>query len=218
MHTWREVVASSRRGVRVPYVGWIAFDRLQKTIESDPDRLWGIFMTKQFVAPFVLSISLLGCGGQGLSPAQLTGDQQSDLAVREYLLASYQLAHQFGFDFRYVENTALRSKSRNINTDLFGFQLRSDVPYSMRLIPNENLAPMPITPANRTAATIYYIKTGTYASLILCRNYLSGLRDRNEYFEFLQKELNVAGGLATIAMQLASANGTIRTSRKVSLR
>jgi len=88
----------------------------------------------------------------------------------------------------------------------------------MRLIPNENLAPMPITPANRTAATIYYIKTGTYASLILCRNYLSGLRDRNEYFEFLQKELNVAGGLATIAMQLASANGTIRTSRKVSLR
>ena len=102
MHTWREVVASSRRGVRVPYVGWIAFDRLQKTIESDPDRLWGIFMMKQFVAPFVLSISLLGCGGQGLSPAQLTGDQQSDLAVREYLLASYQLAHQFGFDFRYV--------------------------------------------------------------------------------------------------------------------
>jgi hypothetical protein len=167
---------------------------------------------KQFILAFVLSISLLGCGGQGLSPVQLTGDQQSDIAVREYLLASYQLAHQFGFDFHYVENTELTSKSKNINTDLFGFQLRSDIPYKMRLVPNENLGQMPITPENRTAATIYYIKTGTYASLILCRNYLSGLRDRNEYFEFLQKELNVAGGLATIAMQLASANGTIRTS------
>lgn len=167
---------------------------------------------KRLVAAFAVCVPLIGCGGQGLSPPQLTGDQQADLAVREYLQATYQLAHQFGFDFRYAENIELTSRSKNTNTDLFGFQLRSDIPYKMRLTPSENLVLLPITPENRKDATIYYIKAGTYASLILCRNYLSGLRDRNEYFEFLQKELNAAGGLATIAMQLASANGTIRTS------
>lgn len=174
-------------------------------------------MIKKFVGTFILSVSLIGCGGQSLSPPQLTGDQQADLAVREYLAASYQLAHQYGFSFSYAENTELSSRSKKTNTDLFGFQLRADVPYKVQIVPNENLALLPITPAKRMEATIYFIKTGTYASLILCRNYLSGLRDRNEYFEFLQKELNVAGGLATIAMQLASANGTIRTSVQESL-
>src|SRR5437763_14271831 len=37
----------------------------------------------------------------------------------------------------------------------------------------------------------YFIRAGYHASRIACRNYLSALRDRNEYFEFLQQELKV---------------------------
>ena len=164
-------------------------------------------------AGLALFFTVSGCSSSVLSPPQLTGDQQADLAVKEYLMATYQLANQYGFAFGYSEDTSLTKKLRqNQNSDLFGAQLRADIPYIMTLTQGWNAQLLPVTADNQKNATIYFIKTGTYASLILCRNYLSGLRDRNEYFEFLQQELNVAGGLATIAMQLSNANGTIRTS------
>lgn len=165
-------------------------------------------------ALFCLGISLLsvGCSSTtSLSPAQLIGDGEADVAVQEFLLSSRALAYAYGLEFRFKADAALPLASHSrVNRDLFGFPIRQEVPYSVSL--NPDVFP-PFGPTfTPEAARAQYIKAGSYASMILCRNYLSGLRDRNEYFEFLQKELNVAGGLANIAMQLSHANGTIRTS------
>ena len=61
----------------------------------------------------------------------------------------------------------------------------------------------------RNNAIRFYISSGAYASQIICRNFLSGLRERNEYFEFLQKEMNIAAGLVSLTLSLANANQTI---------
>lgn len=156
---------------------------------------------------------LAGCSsGTSLSPPQLIGDSQADVAVQEFLLSSKALAYAHGLEFKFNADAALPLAPRSrVSRDLFGFAIRQEVPYSVSLSTDSVAPPFgpDFTPENARAQ---YIKAGSYASMILCRNYLSGLRDRNEYFEFLQKELNVAGGLANIAMQLSNANGTIRTS------
>jgi hypothetical protein len=67
-----------------------------------------------------------------------------------------------------------------------GFQLRADIPYDITL--KVSGAP-PLASEDANSIRAYYIKAGAYASMLLCRNYLSGLRDRNEYFEYIQQQL-----------------------------
>ncbi len=174
-------------------------------------------MKTRLVTICVVSILVSGCASsQSLSPAQLIGDNQADIAVQEFLIRSHALAYSYGLDFSYKADLATKLPiSGHVNRDLFGFPIRTEVPYNASLIVSADNPGVPyaeITNDMRFEARASYIKAGAYASAILCRNYLSGLRDRNEYFEFLQKELGLAGGLADIAMQLSHANGTIRTS------
>ncbi|CCD99696.1 hypothetical protein [Bradyrhizobium sp. STM 3809] len=147
-----------------------------------------------------------GCGSRiALSPPQLIGDGEANVAVQEFLLSSQALANAYGMEFTFNPDLPMASgRGDRVNRDLFGFPIREEVPYAVSM--------KATLPMGRFDARLWYIKAGAYASMILCRNYLSGLRDRNEYFEFLQKEFNVAGGLVNIAMQLSHANDTIRTS------
>lgn len=158
------------------------------------------------------AVALTGCAGSSsLSPVQLVGDTQANVAVQEFLLYSGYLAYQYELTLGVKADPPLAGQRSRINRDLFGFPIRSEIPYELSLA-LDKFGSEEITETNKRKARSNYIKSGAYASMILCRNYLSGLRDRNEYFEFLQKELNVAGGITNIAMQLANANGTIRTS------
>jgi hypothetical protein len=59
---------------------------------------------------------------------------------------------------------------------------------------------------DRRKARDYFIRAGHHASQILCRNFLSGLRDRNEYFEFLQRELEVATNLTGTLLTLTNTS------------
>ena len=47
----------------------------------------------------VVSGFLCGCGVQ-LSPAQLVGEQTSDVAVQEFLYAGQELAYRYGLDLK----------------------------------------------------------------------------------------------------------------------
>lgn len=168
---------------------------------------------RHLIVAFLTAGSLAGCTGtSSLSPVQLVGDTQSNVAVQEFLIYSGYLAYQYQLNLDIKVDAPLPGPRTRVNRDLFGFPIRSEIPYELSLPFDKNNVRWTLSEENRRYARANYIKSGAYASMILCRNYLSGLRDRNEYFEFLQKELNVAGGITNIAMQLANANGTIRTS------
>ena len=47
----------------------------------------------------IVSGFLCGCGVQ-LSPAQLVGEQTSDVAVQEFLYAGQELAYRYGLDLK----------------------------------------------------------------------------------------------------------------------
>jgi hypothetical protein len=55
----------------------------------------------------------------------------------------------------------------------------------------------------------YYIRTGLRASQMICRNYLLNLEERNQYLEFLQREIGVAAALSTGILALVNANATL---------
>jgi hypothetical protein len=56
----------------------------------------------------------------------------------------------------------------------------------------------------------YYVNTGWRAAQLVCRNYLVGLEERNEYLEFLQREFNIGATLANASLIAAGANVTLR--------
>lgn len=163
------------------------------------------------------AISLSACVGPGLSPPQLVGDQQSDLAVKEFLYAGQILARFYGFELYIAEDSALAASLKRGSNTVFGFPLKSDVPYVIKASHLGDGPPSPYYSQNPLKnepfnAIKYYIKTGYYASSILCRNYLSGMSDRNAYFQFLQKELNNAQSLTGLILGMAQANGTLTNS------
>lgn len=168
-------------------------------------------MFRALFSCFALAFCAACSASSSLSPLQLVGDSQASVAVQEYLIAARRLAYIYDYKFGFVSDAGPAvGPSNRVNRDIFGFPIRADIPYGMALSAHENDLNL-IKPIHFETLKDNYIKAGAYASMILCRNYLSGLRDRNEYFEFLQKELAIVGGLGTIAMELAHANTTIRT-------
>ncbi len=170
-------------------------------------------MTKRLALLCAVSTLLAGCYGRGLSPPQITGEQQANVAIQEFLAASVVLARVYHLTLTVRDaDPQLASSLSNASADLFGYRLRVDVPYEVRLVGGDLDRRADLL--KETGAVQYYIRTGAHASMILCRNYLSGLRDRNEYFEFLQQELKIAGGLTNLTLGLLEANNTLHAGFK----
>jgi hypothetical protein len=144
------------------------------------------------VAPLVLG----GCGIQ-LSPAQLVGEQSSDVAVQEFLYAGGVLAQRYGLELSMAYVAPPPTKP---SLEILGVSAKSAIPYQFRLAP----AALFLADKDRFDVRDYFIRAGHHASQIVCRNYLSGLRDRNEYFEFLQQEFKVATNLTGMLLTLTN--------------
>jgi hypothetical protein len=94
----------------------------------------------------------------------------------------------------------------------FLIPLRDKIHYKRATSPpivERGATPNPADPRYRLAAN-NYIRTGSDAAQLICSNYMSGLYDRNSYFEFLQRELSVAYGVAALTLRLVNANGTLK--------
>jgi hypothetical protein len=135
-----------------------------------------------------------------LSPVQLVGDESSDVAVTEFLLAGRALARAYGLDLEF--NRVLRPSSK-VSTLALGVAQKDSIPYQFNLKLLSDV-PQIWTEDDRFKIRDYFIRAGHHASQIICRNYLSGLRDRNEYFEFLQQELKVAANLTAMLLTITS--------------
>jgi hypothetical protein len=151
---------------------------------------------RAIVASFaLLSAAMAGCAPQ-LSPPQMIGDESSDLAVKEFLFAGEALAADYGLD---VEASYLPQP--RISQDPFGISVVPAVPYTFKIRDRRGY-PSATIAKDRYERRAWFIRAGYHASQMICRNYLSGLRDRNEYFEFLQKEFNTGSSLVQVLMPL----------------
>jgi hypothetical protein len=144
-----------------------------------------------------LSAAMAGCAAQ-VSPPRIIGDESSDLAVQEFLLAGQALALDYGLslDIAY-------GGQPHLPQDPFGISVVQAVPYSINITSHQGY---PLLARDRWEHRAWFIKAGHHASQMICRNYLSGLRDRNEYFEFLQKEFNTGASLVQVLMPLTSVS------------
>lgn len=166
-----------------------------------------MFRKRHFI--FASALVASGCGIQ-LSPTQIVGEQSSDIAVQEFLYAGKVLAHAYGFEFNFAYAPPGPPKP---NLEFVGISAREAIPYKFTLNPAFDLsAGQPITGSDRLAIRDYFIRAGHHASQLICRNYLSGLRDRNEYFEFLQQEFKVATNLTSMLLVLTK---TAETSKDI---
>jgi hypothetical protein len=132
------------------------------------------------------------------------GEQSSDIAVQEFLYAGKALAFAYGFDFNFTYVTPSPSRP---SLEFLGVSARNAIPYKFDLRPGQ-----PMISDDRFAIRDYFIRAGHHASQLICRNYLSGLRDRNEYFEFLQQEIKVATNLTSMLLVLTK---TAETSKDI---
>lgn len=161
-------------------------------------------MQKNFNSLVLASAMLVGGCGIQLSPTQIVGEQSSDIAVQEFLHAGKALAFAYGFDFNFTYVAPPPSKP---SLEFLGVSARNSIPYKFDLAPGQ-----PIVSNDRFAIRDYFIRAGHHASQLICRNYLSGLRDRNEYFEFLQQEFKVATNLTSMLLVLTK---TAETSKDI---
>jgi hypothetical protein len=144
----------------------------------------------------VVSGFLCGCGVQ-LSPAQLVGEQTSDVAVQEFLYAGQELAYRYGLDLKMTNVPPPPTKA---NLQVLGISAKSVIPYTFELARSPDF----LGGKDHYQVRDYFIRAGHHASQIVCRNYLSGLRDRNEYFEFLQQEFKVVTNLTGMLLTLTN--------------
>src|SRR5215212_1982059 len=157
----------------------------------------GAMMFKKVSLLVVLSGILGGCGVQ-LSPSQLVGEQSSDVAVKEFLFAGGVLAQRYGLE---LHMAYVAPPPNNKSTlQILGVSAKSVIPYQFDLAPSTEF----LADKDRYDVREYFIRAGHHASQIVCRNYLSGLRDRNEYFEFLQQELKVVTTLTGMLLTLTN--------------
>lgn len=168
----------------------------------------------------VVVLGVTGCSGPKapLNPPQLVSDSETDMSIQLFMQATILLSKYYGYETIQYEDFQDRSQRAGFAT------LPFMPPVTTRAVPRlTNLKVVTDgtgkifrdkidTNLGYNNLVRYYITTGWKASQLLCGNYLTGLDEKNQYFEFLQKEFGVAYSLATAILAIASGNATLSKS------
>jgi hypothetical protein len=164
----------------------------------------------------IISLSLMGCRTtQPLNPPQLVTDSSTDMAIQLFMQATILLANYYGY--KTISYDVIEEKSARAGYATLPFM----PPIAARATPK--LINLTIPSYQDTAVfrdqinsslgynnlVRYYITTGTKAAEIICKNYMLGLAEKNQYLEFLRDEFGVAYNLATGVLLAVNANGTL---------
>ena len=137
------------------------------------------------------------------------------MTIQLFMQATILLANYYGYNtIRYSE---IRDRANRSGLNMIPFMPPETVRATPELVgffnTYENNGPAldGILRGNGGYRTLvkYYIRTGLRASQAVCRSYLLNLEERNEYLEFLQKEIGVAAAVSTAVLALVNANSTI---------
>lgn len=172
----------------------------------------------RFVVFVCVALITTGCSRAPLNPPRLVMSSDTDMTVQLFMQSTILLANYYGYtDVRYAD---IRERARRSNVNMIDFV----IPEAIRATPAlSNFANRyEDNPAELTAAlqriggyrnlVKYYIRTGLRASQSLCWTYMLEIEEKNDFLEFLQKEIGVAYALSTAVLALAQANATLTTS------
>jgi hypothetical protein len=138
-----------------------------------------------------------------------------DMPIQLFMQATILLSNYYGYStIRYSD---LRERSSRAGYNLIPFMPPETVRATPELVDffnsYENNGPaleqVLQTNGGYKVLVKYYIRTGLRAAQAVCRNYLLNLEERNDYLEFLQKEIGVAAAVSTSVLALVNANSTI---------
>jgi hypothetical protein len=142
----------------------------------------------------------------------------SDMTIQLFMQATILLANYYGYNtIRYSE---IRERASRSGLSMIPFMPPETVRATPELVgffntyENNGPALESVLRSNGGYKTLvkYYIRTGLRASQAVCRSYLLNLEERNEYLEFLQKEIGVAAAVSTAVLALVNANSTLSQS------
>jgi hypothetical protein len=182
-----------------------------------------MFFGFRWIVIIAFSLSSSGCLRGPGNPVSVVGDYQTSLAIRAFLDSSARLALAYGYGNANVQNNAVSAGAKRI---LIG---SNDKPFVLSgfdctpgVTKHDGVCSPPIVlPSGATVQTSYsltnkvsdqsslirdYVNSGWIASRMMCRNYLGGLSERNDLFEFLKKQFNITGGLAHLGLEVAKAS------------
>jgi hypothetical protein len=186
-------------------------------------RLFACVAQKTFIAGICLALTLAGCLGPrpALNPPRLVLSTQTDMSIQLFMQATILLSNYYGFKtIRYSE---IQERSNRAGFSTLPFMPPETVRATPELVnlaneyeDNPAMLDFIIQKYGYKALVKYYVRTGLRASQLICRNYILGLEESNEYLEFLRKEFGVAYTLATGILELTHANRTIQGAFLVS--
>jgi hypothetical protein len=166
----------------------------------------------------VVCVALMGagCSNRGpINPPRLVMSSDADMTIQLFMQATILLANYYGYDtIRYSE---IRGRANRAGLDMIPFMPPETVRATPELVgffnTYENNGPaldgILRSHGGYRVLVKYYIRTGLRAAQAVCRNYLLNLEERNEYLEFLQKEIGVAAAVSTAVLALVNANATL---------
>jgi hypothetical protein len=162
-----------------------------------------------------LLLLLSGCYRSPLNPPRLVTNKTSDMSIQLFMQATILLSNYYGYStIRYAD---IQERAAASGLRLLPFMPPEAVPATPELIGFFNTYQNNPAELDRVLRTYggykilvkYYIRTGLRASQSLCRGYLLNLEERNDYLEFLQKEIGVVAALSTSILALVNANATL---------
>lgn len=179
--------------------------------------------SRTLAAGISLALTLTACSGPRppLNPPRLVLSTQTDMAIQLFMQATILLSNYYGFKtIRYSE---IQERSNRAGFSTLPFMPPETVRATPELVnlaneyeDNPAMLDFIIQKYGYKALVKYYVRTGLRASQLICRNYILGLEESNQYLEFLRKEFGVAYTLATGILELTHANRTIQGAFLVS--
>lgn len=173
----------------------------------------------RFIVCVFVALTGAGCSNRApLNPPRLVMSTDTDMAIQLFMQATILLSNYYGYStIRYSE---VRERSSRAGFSMIPFMPPETVRATPELVVSSTR--MKITARHWTGIlranggykvlVKYYIRTGLRAAQAVCRNYLLNLEERNEYLEFLQKEIGVAAAVSTAVLALVNANATLSKS------
>jgi hypothetical protein len=163
---------------------------------------------------------MLGCSGPRapLNPPRLVMSAETDMSIQLFMQATILLSNFYGYET--IKYSEIRARSAEFGFSTLPFMPPETVRATPRLVNFFNtyennaagLADLLRKYGGYKVLVKYYIRTGLRASQAICRNYMLNLEERNQYLEFLQKEISVAATVSTAVLLLVNANKTLTES------
>jgi hypothetical protein len=168
-------------------------------------------------AALSLIVGLTGCAKQPVNPPRLILDGDAEMTIQLFMQATILLSRKYGFvptiSYAELQTRSVRAGFRPVPLAIPDtFRATPDLRTRMVTDSGPALEEYLANSVEIKPLIKYYIRTGLRASQLICRNYLTNLDESNAYLQFIKDEFGVAASLASSALVLAGANGTLKDS------